>query len=192
MPPSKRSPAKRPAAKRSPRAAATRRAERERRFLKRRLVLALVVAAALAGYFLVTRADEDATVIDAAEASGVCSYDTGGGYPPVEGPTGANAAPPGFYQRGDEAPSDEALVAAMRRGFVVLWYGTQTDEAALTALSDRLGRDLILVPRPDDALGGQLAVTAWQRRLRCSSVDGDAIAAFVSGFRDRGPEKGFL
>jgi len=113
--------------------------------------------------------------------------------PPAGGAHTPAPAQPGFYREGRELPSDGQLVHAMEHGFVVLWHKPDlgaADMGRIETLSDRFGRELIVVPRL--SLGGPVAVTAWHRRLLCSEIDADAIAAFVEKYADKGPEKGFL
>lgn len=113
--------------------------------------------------------------------------------PPAGGAHTPSAASPGFYRAGQPVPRDGQLVHATEHGFVVLWYRSDlgaADAAAVEALSDRFGRELIIAPRP--SLDGPVAVTAWHRRLLCPVVDSAAIAHFTTEFRDQGPEKGYL
>ena len=197
MPPAKKAAAKRAPRKKAPRSKTQReeaaRRARERRSLTRKLVIAGVLAVILAVVFVATRGGEDADVIDAMEASGACEYAAGGDDPPTSAGDeikSTDPAEPGFYLPDDEVPPDEALVRAQRQGFVVLWYAEGTEPDSLQALSDRFGRELIVVPRA--SIDGAVTVTAWDRRLACESVDESSIAIFAEAFRDRGPEKGFL
>jgi hypothetical protein len=57
-------------------------------------------------------------------------------------------------------------------------------------LSDTFGRELIVAPRL--SLTGEVAVTAWHKRLLCSQLDPATIELFTNTFTDQGPEKGFL
>ena len=112
--------------------------------------------------------------------------------PPAGGPHEPQAANPGFYE-GTRAPSDGQLVHAMEHGFVVLWYKPDLPPEKmdqLEQLSDQFGRELIVVPRP--SLEGQVAVTAWHKRLLCGELVPDKVARFTEAFKDQGPEKGFL
>lgn len=112
--------------------------------------------------------------------------------PPAGGPHEPQAANPGFYE-GAKAPPDGQLVHAMEHGFVVLWYRPDLAPEKLDQLeqlSDQFGRELIVAPRP--SLDGEVAVTAWHRRLLCRELAPDKIAVFTREFKDRGPEKGFL
>ncbi|HEX7166111.1 MAG TPA: DUF3105 domain-containing protein, partial [Acidimicrobiales bacterium] len=122
---------------------------------------------------------------------GGCDYDTDPtADPPAGGEPAGDAAEPGFYRKGEPPPADRALVRSMRRGFTVLWYGDGARDDVLNGLSERFGRELIVVPR--EGLPTTYAVTAWERRLRCDGHDDAAMARFVDAFRDSGPEKGFL
>lgn len=115
--------------------------------------------------------------------------------PPAGGAHTPQPALPGFYHPGDKLPSDGELVHAMEHGFIVLWYRPTlgaTDMQALATLSDRFGRDLILVPRASLPSSTPVVATAWHHRMLCSAVDAEAIASFVQKYRDQGPEKGFL
>jgi hypothetical protein len=112
--------------------------------------------------------------------------------PPAGGPHLATAANPGFYVESN-VPKDGALVHAMEHGCVVLWYRpdlTHEKRQQLETLSDSLGRELLVVPR--SSLQGEVAVTAWHRRLLCAEVVPEKIALFTRSYVDQGPEKGFL
>lgn len=211
-----RSPAATPQAKgggptRSDRLNAARR-HRQRRALYFRLVLGAVVLAGIgvAVYTGASSQNQDRSLIaDLTSGPGGCEYDTdfdgtartqsehipGPSYevePPAGGAHEPSAAPPGFYNP-ENVPSDGKLVHAMEHGFVVLWYRPDLgpeDRLEMEKLSDRFGRELIVVPRA--SLEGEVAVTAWHRRLACRSLDPEAIALFTTSFKDQGPEKGFL
>lgn len=189
MPPAKKRTS--PSARRPTKAERLQRAK-DRRALRWRLAVIAVLVAGLVAFVTMNRSSEDDAIIDGAEASGACSYDTVTDEdPPASGDVDdSDPAEPGFYTPDDEAPSDLALLRSMRQGFVVLWYEPSVDVDELHGLSDRFGRDVIVVPRP--GLGVPVALTTWERRLLCQRYDETAAARFVEGFRDRGPEKGFL
>lgn len=195
--------AKRPAAQ------PTRR-EKEARALRNRLVfgaLALVVAGGV--IFLAARPDPARPVIERLEAgAGGCDYDTKRDQmvgldehipnptfkvdPPAGGAHEPQAANPAFYRPG-KAPSDGQLVHANQHGFIVLWYRPDLPPdkvASLEELSDEFGRELIVAPRP--SLRGEVAVTAWHKRLVCTELAPEKVALFTRSFKDQGPEKGFL
>ena len=165
---------------------------KDRRALRWRLTAITVLVAGLAVFVVMNRSSEDDKVIAAAEASGACDYDSVTDQdPPASGDVDdTDPAEPGFYTPDDEPPSDLALLRAMRQGFVVLWYEPTVDVDELHGVSDRFGRDVIVVPRA--GLSKPVVLTAWERRLLCERIDDGAAARFVEGFRDRAPEKGFL
>ncbi len=112
--------------------------------------------------------------------------------PPSGGPHLPVPADPGFYQPG-RAPADGAVVHAQEHGFVILWYRpdlSASKQQELADLSDQFGRELILVPRP--SLPGEVAVTAWHRRLLCDTLVPDKVGIFTRAFVNQAPEKGFL
>jgi len=201
-PPNKRAP--------SAKAQAARRA-REARALRTRLIIGgILIVAAGAVVFAAARPGGGPSVSEQLETgAGQCAYDTRsdgdrsnqGDHvpsptyevdPPAGGPHLATAAEPGFYQPG-EAPPDGQLVHAQEHGFVVLWYRSDLPEAKMTELaqlSDTYGRELILVPR--QSLPGEVAVTAWHRRLVCGELVSAKVGLFTRSFVNEGPEKGFL
>jgi hypothetical protein len=202
---------KKPPAKRSSPAAQRAREAREARALKRRLIVSgiLVVLAGVVVFFA-ARPESSPSVPDQLEAgAGSCRYDTQfdgtkanqGDHvpnptykvdPPAGGPHLATPARPGYYL-GKAAPADGQLVHAMEHGFVVLWVNPDLPKERLTEvedLSDQFGRELIVVSRP--GLSGEVAVTAWHKRLRCGELVPTKVALFTKSFKDEGPEKGFL
>ena len=208
---SRKKPANKPANKRPPVAAQRSRREKEAAALKRRLIVSgiLVVLAGVVVYFA-ARPESGPSVPDQLEAGiGACRYDTEfdgdkanqGDHisnptyevdPPAGGPHLAAPANPGFYT-GEEVPPDGQLVHAMEHGFVVLWINPELSEEKMgqvEELSDRFGRELIVVERP--GLADEVAVTAWHKRLLCSELVPDKVALFTTTFKDQGPEKGFL
>ena len=114
--------------------------------------------------------------------------------PPAGGDHDPRPSPSGFYDDGN-VPADGHLVHSLEHGFVVVWYrpmGLQDDRLReLRALADRR-RWVLVAPRVTLPTG--VAATAWHRRLLCpdgSDLRGP-ITAFIKGFRDKGPEKGFV
>ena len=211
MPPKKgKAPSKRSGATKSVPASRRARAEelrhqRERRSLRNRLVFVAVLLVLVGGVFYVASRDDPPAV-----ESTVCEQDsehdpernpihidnpTYEVSPPAGGSHTPDAAQPGFYrdQGSRPLPTDGQLVHAMEHGFVILWYQPTLpaeEMATLERVSDQRGRELIVVPRR--SLGGPIAVTAWHRRLLCSSIDATAVDQFVERYRDKGPESGFL
>ena len=182
------------------------RKRRERRSIRNRMLFAGVLLV-LVGVVLFTAVTRESGDSGAAIESVNCRLDSefdGAGRDHIPNPTyevnppaGGDHTPapaqPGFYRGGREIPSDGQLVHAMEHGFVVLWHKPDlpaADMQKIEALSDRFGRELIVVPRR--SLGGPVAVTAWHKRLLCGAIDAGSIAAFVEEYADKGPEKGFL
>ena len=202
---------KKPPAKRPSAAAQRAREAREARALRRRLIVSgILVVLAGAVVFFAARPERGPSVPDQLEVGlGSCRYDTEfdgtkanqGDHvknptyevdPPAGGPHLAAAAPPGFYT-GSTVPADGNLVHAMEHGFVVLWVNPDlSDEkmAQVEELSDQFGRELIVTERA--GLAGEVAVTAWHKRLLCGELVPAKVALFTSSFKDEGPEKGFL
>lgn len=113
--------------------------------------------------------------------------------PPAGGAHLAEPAGPGFYRPGQQVPLDGQLVHAQEHGFVILWYRPDVSDetmAEIEQVSDQLGRELLVVPR--DSLEGEVAVTAWHKRLLCDELVPEKVALFTRSFVDQGPEKGFL
>jgi len=115
--------------------------------------------------------------------------------PPAGGDHDPKPAPAGFYDQ-TNVPADGHLVHSMEHGFVVVWYrpiGLDDDRLdELRGLADR-HRWVLVAPRL--TLTTPYAATAWHRRLLCpdgTDVVGGPIATFVTQFRDKGPEKGFV
>lgn len=179
--------------------------------LRRRLIVAAVLAV-VAGVFIffAARPDSAPTLTEQLVAgSGGCVYDTKfdgdasnqGSHvqnptyevdPPAGGPHFPSPANPGFYE-GSRVPTDGQLVHAMEHGFVVLWFRPDLPDETRTKiedLSDQFGRELIVAER--DGLDGEVAVTAWHRRLLCDQLVPDKVVLFTRSFKDQGTEKGFL
>lgn len=208
----KSTPKKKPAGtKRTAPAAQRSRQEKESRALKRRLVVSgiLVVLAGVVVFFA-ARPDSGPSIPDQLETGvGSCRFDTKfdgdtsnqGNHvpnptyavdPPAGGPHLPGAANPGVYL-GRKSPADGALVHAQEHGFVILWVkpGLSEDkQSEISDLSDRFGRELIVVERP--TLTGEVAVTAWHKRLLCGELVPAKVATFTTAYKDQGPEKGFL
>lgn len=126
--------------------------------------------------------------------------------PPAGGDHDPVPAPAGFYDT-TNVPSDGHLVHSLEHGFVVVWYRSPPgSEAGGSPIGVSAGtvdwlRELarrhpwvIVAPRfPMPA--AELAATAWHRRLLCPDGIGGVdkvITTFVTTFRDKGPEKGFV
>jgi len=103
--------------------------------------------------------------------------------PPTSGPHLAWTIAPGVYQ---EAVADELAVHALEHGHVVLRYAPSTpaDEVErLAELARRYPRDVVLAPYPQ--LDRGVALTAWGRLDRLSTVDTERVERFVRLLRGR-------
>lgn len=111
--------------------------------------------------------------------------------PPVAGARRAVALRPGVY---DEPPDRRAVVAAIRRGTVVLHYrpGVSQDEIdGLEEVQRSVPNGTIVVP---DSTGMRyaMAATAWRRLLGCPRVSRqaiDAVRIFQGRFLGTGPDR---
>jgi len=108
--------------------------------------------------------------------------------PPTFGPALASPARAGIYA---QSPPRRALVAALRRGFVVVQYRPGLLKEHLAALQALVRSDADMIIFTPDATGMPyaLAATAWQQLLGCNRVHGrslDAVAAFRDHYRDQG------
>ena len=103
--------------------------------------------------------------------------------PPTSGPHLAWTIAPGVYR---EAVPDELAVHALEHGHVVIRYAPSTpaDQVRLLAgVARRYPRDVVLAPYPP--LGTGIALTAWGRLERLSTVDTDRVETFVELLRGR-------
>jgi hypothetical protein len=112
--------------------------------------------------------------------------------PPSGGDHDPVPSPAGFYDSSN-VPADGHLVHSLEHGFVIVWYQPAGVSAAtLDELRDlaRRAKWVLVAPRP--SMSTPLAATAWHRRLLCPDNADEPIAAFVTAFRNQGPEKGFV
>ena len=109
--------------------------------------------------------------------------------PAVDGPAAPSAAPAGFY---DEAPDASSLVAALRRGVVVIHFradldGDRVDE--LRRIQESAPNGTIVAANP--TMSFQVAATAYRRLLGCPEASDESIEAallFRGRFLGSGPE----
>jgi len=108
--------------------------------------------------------------------------------PAVDGPAGQEAARAGFY---DEAPDSGSLVAALRRGVVVIHFrgeldGERVDE--LRRIQEAAPNGTIVVP--NSSMSFEVAATAYRRLLGCPRVSDESMEAallFRGRFLGSGP-----
>jgi hypothetical protein len=177
------------------------------------MIVAGVLFVVLLGVYVAGQS-KDKDELMAQLTSGDCRYDTrtdsGSDHvaapppyevnPPSGGDHTPEAASAGIYREG-QVPPDPTLVHAMEHGFVIIWYrpGDPEITSRLEALGEEFSDETLVVPRASfmaDASGSSrdvpVAATAWHRRLLCGSFEEDALTAFIRGYRDKGPEKGFI
>lgn len=110
------------------------------------------------------------------------------GRPPIEGPRGV-AARPATYT---EPVAEDAIIAAMRTGTVVIHYRpglAEEDLEALEELREAVPRGTILTP--NEEMPYAVAATAWRRLLGCRELDRstiDALQLFRGRYVGQGPE----
>ena len=102
--------------------------------------------------------------------------------PAVTGTVAAHPAHAGFY---DESPQPDSLVAALRKGVIVIQFsnldGDRLDE--LRDLQEALPEGTIVAPNAT-GMPYQVAVTAYRRLLGCARISDEAIDA-IQLFRGR-------
>jgi hypothetical protein len=110
--------------------------------------------------------------------------------PSVSGPTAASPAPPGLY---DDAPDALELVAALRRGIIVIQFRPTLDEARIAELRGiqaAFPTGTIVTPN-DTAMPYEVAAAGYGRLLGCSRVTDtalDAVQLFRGRFVGMGPD----
>jgi hypothetical protein len=109
--------------------------------------------------------------------------------PVVDGPAATQAADAGFY---DEAPDVPALVAALRRGVVVIHFRPELDGERVDELREvQEAAPNGTIVSPNSTMAFQVAATAYRRLLGCPRVtDGSIEAAllFRGRFLGSGPD----
>ena len=135
---------------------------------------------------------EEIQLSRAAQTAG-CEFRRRGGRalnPRVSGGSSARPAPAGVY---DEPQPAGALIAALRRGIVVIQYrrrlqGSHVDE--LEALQRAVPAGTIVTPNAT-GMSYDIAVTAYRRLLGCRSFTAhtlDAVRLFRGRFVGSGPD----
>ena len=118
--------------------------------------------------------------------------------PPTSGPHFFTPAQAGIYR---QPVHDQLLIHSMEHGHVVVHFncdqpstGSAPEDGDCSALGRSLADiatdmrvwKLIVVPRAN--LGSRLALTAWTRIDKFDNFDESRIRAFISAWRNRGPE----
>jgi len=110
--------------------------------------------------------------------------------PPVNGSVAAQPTPPGFYDSPQQPPS---LVAALRRGVVVIQFQDRLDgrdKDLLKSIQAAAPTGTIVAPN-DTGMRYAVAATAYRRLLGCSAFDErsvDALQLFRGRFVGAGPD----
>ena len=110
--------------------------------------------------------------------------------PPVSGPASGRSASGGFY---DKSPDSASLVAALRRGVIVIQFrgdvdGDRLDE--LRALQEAVPTGTIVTPN-ETGMPYEVAVTAYRRLLGCGRLTDatiDAVQLFRGRYVGSGPD----
>lgn len=148
--------------------------------------------------------DEDASVtlppvrqieLTAAARSAGCELRSGDRWNvvglPIPGAPGGRSAPAGVY---DETPNRAELVAALRRGLIVIQHRADLPGKArdqLRALQKAIPAGTIVTPEPVRTRYA-VAVVAWRRLLGCRAYGAaavDAIRLFRGRFIGSGPDR---
>jgi len=85
----------------------------------------------------------------------------------------------------------DQLVHDLEHGFIVIQYNNLS-AAEVQKLTEFVQRDryhMILAPYPGLPANARITLTAWTKLQNCSGVDEAALRAFISAYRDQGPEK---
>lgn len=150
-------------------------------------MLAIVVVVGIAGYVLV-RPDPELPGVERPPdlGRGHVAAPTFESAAPTSGPHLAEAPRCGVFTQ----PLDLGLaVHALEHGVVVVWYGSELDEerrARLENLVEEWGSHVIVAPA--ESLAAPIVATAWNRRERYSSPEGE-LRRFIDTYRRRGPER---
>ena len=111
------------------------------------------------------------------------------GLPPAGGPHFPVWLDPGIY---GSPVSDGEAVHSLEHGMVWISYNPDlVDEeqvAALSEVAEEFGNDVLLSPRPGNAMA--VAAVSWGRLLRLDDVDAELLGEFVVTNRNRSPEPG--
>lgn len=164
---------------------------------------ALVIAAAVAAFLLLSggNAQSGGTVETLREAG--CTYENPASQgrahvvalpaghkpnsvPRSSGPHAQDTLIYGFYT---ETVPELNAVHNLEHGAVIIWLGPRVPQATINQVNEFYREDpngLIVAQHP--RLGDDIALVAWTRVARCPRYDEDAFDAFIDAFRGKGPE----
>lgn len=109
--------------------------------------------------------------------------------PPAGGGHFEQPADPGWYV-GNDTPPDMTAVHSLEHGYVIIWVKPDLPAAEMDQIHrvfNAYKLDVLVLPRAN--LTVPVAATAWHRRLLLDRVDAQALANFVGGYRNQGPER---
>ena len=111
------------------------------------------------------------------------------GRPPVGGPHLAVWLNPGISA---EPVSDGNAVHSLEHGMIWFSYNpdlvSDADLEGLREIAEDFDNDVVLSPRPDNAMA--IAAVSWGRLLQLEALDEDLLRDFVTTNRNRSPEPG--
>lgn len=109
--------------------------------------------------------------------------------PVVDGLAASQPARPGFY---DEAPDSASLVAALRRGVVVIHFRAALDDERVDQLREiQEAAPNGTIVTPNSTMPFEIAATAYRRFLGCGRADDasfEAALLFRGRFLGSGPD----
>ena len=109
--------------------------------------------------------------------------------PPTSGPHYGEAAAWGTY---DRVLPDETLVHNLEHGGIVIGYncadGCPDLVTQLKGFAAGYRTKVVLAPRPNKDVPNRITLTAWTKLDQFNDFDADRIKAFISAFKDKGPE----
>ncbi len=109
--------------------------------------------------------------------------------PPTSGPHFGDAAAWGTY---DRILPDETLVHNLEHGGIVIGYNCAAAcpelVEQLKGVATQYRTKVVLAPRPNKDVASRITLTAWTKLDQFNDFDADRIKAFISAFKDKGPE----
>lgn len=105
--------------------------------------------------------------------------------PPTSGSHNPNPMPAGIYDNPIDVTRE---VHSLEHGYIVIHYnGVPT--SAVDQLKNIAGADQRkVILSPYSTMPFKISLTAWDHRQTCDGVNPQVINAFISEFRDQGPE----
>ena len=168
------------------------RAKRQRDFL-RRTIIALVLGVVTWFLFFRTQAPTEiaGTKVMSFSTGGVNVHRTGSleyeTTPPVSGPHAPQPAACGTYA---EPIPDEEQVHTLEHGGVGIQYRPDLDPDQIAVIEELVaGYDTHVFSAPYPGMEPNVVVSSWGKKIELDSARTQAIRAYVTAFRLKGPEK---